>query len=121
MIVAVIDWLFVAVHSLWILGLSISLAAFSYHNWLRQELGRTLRAQWREPAWRVPHFAGLLLVAISIVLMKPSSWWERVLWSILAIIWARDIHSGWKLWHRSPSAQPQHGPHRPEHDPQIEQ
>jgi hypothetical protein len=117
----VIDWPFVAVHSLWILGLSIILAALAYHNWLRQELGRPWRTQWREPAWRVPHFAGLMLIAVSIAVMTPSSLWERILWSILACVWARELHSGWQMWRRSTSSQPQDGSHRPQHDPQIEQ
>jgi hypothetical protein len=39
-----IDWRFVFVSALWILGLSIVLAAFSYHDWLRRETGR----RWRE-------------------------------------------------------------------------
>jgi len=38
------DWWFVAVSALWILGLSIVLAAFSYHDWLRRGTGR----RWKE-------------------------------------------------------------------------
>ena len=116
-----IDWRFVAVHSLWIVGLSIVLAAFSYHNWLRHELGRTLREQWREPGWRLPHFAGVWLVAVSVVLMPATPWWARALWAMLAVIWGRDVHAAWKAWHGSAPAQPEHGAHRAEHDPQVEQ
>jgi hypothetical protein len=37
-----IDWYLVATSGLWILGASILLAAFSYHQWLAGERGRRL-------------------------------------------------------------------------------
>jgi hypothetical protein len=79
-----IDWYFVFTHSLWILGLTIALAAFSYHDWLRKDLGTRLRQQLREPSFRFPLNIGLMLVAVAFVLLESSRWWERVLWLLIA-------------------------------------
>jgi hypothetical protein len=117
----VIDWPFVATHALWILGLAVILAAFSYHNWLRQELGRSFRTQWREPGWRVPHYAGLILIAVSMVLMAGAPVWERAVWAVLAMVWSRQAYAAWQIWSGSPAAKPQHSANGTEHDPEIEQ
>ena len=55
-----IDWPSLARHALWILGLSIVLAAWSYVSWLAaQRKVRTWRATgW--PAFEVPAAAGLM-------------------------------------------------------------
>ena len=78
-----INWYFVFTHSLWIVGLSIALAAFSYHDWLRRELSRPLRRQLREPSFRCPLNVGFLLVAAALVLLESSRWWERALWLLI--------------------------------------
>jgi hypothetical protein len=91
-----IDWAFVAVHGLWILGLSIVLAAFSYHDWLRQERGVPLRVQLREPGWRLPLYSGLLLVASAFVLMRGRALWERALWAALGSSFAWDALAAWR-------------------------
>ncbi len=87
-----IDWYFVFTHSLWILGLSIALAAFSYHDWLRKELNRPLRQQLREPSFRLPSNVGFLLVGLGFMLLENSRWWERVTWFLLACSF------GWSAW-----------------------
>ena len=75
-----IDWPFLAINFLWVLGLSTILAAFSYHNWLRQELGRPLGAELRERTWRMAIGAGVSLVGLSIAVMPRSErWWTRLL------------------------------------------
>lgn len=91
-----IDWAFVGVHSLWILGLAIVLAAFSYHDWLRQERRVPLKQQLREPGWRLPFYSGLLLVALSFVLMRGSAWWERTLWLVLGASFGWDAALAWR-------------------------
>ena len=47
--------------SLWILGLSILLAAFSYHDWLAKETGQRRRELFRRRSWRLPFAAGIVL------------------------------------------------------------
>jgi hypothetical protein len=87
-----IDWYLVFTHSLWILGFSIALAAFSYHDWLRKELIRPLRQQLREPSFRFPMNIGFLLVAVAFMLLESSGWWERALWLLLGCSF------GWSAW-----------------------
>jgi hypothetical protein len=88
-----IDWYFVFTNSLWILGLSIVLAALSYHHWLARELGRRLCDQFREPAWVMPFAGGMVLVSLGLALAEGARWWERVLWAILGVSFA------WRGWH----------------------
>jgi hypothetical protein len=80
-----IDWYLVATSALWILGASILLAAFSYHQWLAGERGRRLRDQWRERSWQQASAVGMLLVCLGFGLSEGSPWWERVIWLALAI------------------------------------
>jgi hypothetical protein len=90
-----IDWYFVGVHSLWIFGLAIVLAAFSWHDWQRRVLGRPLLEQLRLPSSQAPVSAGLLLVSIGLVMMKSATWWERTVWAALAVGFA---WSAWTAW-----------------------
>lgn len=70
-----IDWLYVAVNCLWILGLATVVAAFSFHNWQRQVLKRPLGVQLRERSWQVSLGAGLSLVGLSLAVMPRSERW----------------------------------------------
>ena len=88
-----IDWYFVFTSSLWILGFSIVLAAFSYHHWEAGEKGRRLREQLRLPGWRLWFAVGMSLVCVGFGLAESSRWWERVLWLLLAVSFGWD---GWR-------------------------
>jgi hypothetical protein len=79
-----IDWYLVATSALWILGASILLAAFSYHQWLAGERGLRLRDQWRERSWQLASSGGMLLFCLGFGLSKGSRWWERAMWLVLA-------------------------------------
>ena len=86
-----IDWYLVATSALWILGASILLAAFSYHQWLAGERGRRLRDQWHERSWRLASAAGMLLFCLGFGLSEGSRWWERVVWLALAASFAVQL------------------------------
>ncbi len=79
-----IDWAYVATNSLWILGLSIILAAFSYHDWLAHETRRRRRELFRMVSWRLPFSTGMLLFCLGLGLGRDAERWERTLWGILA-------------------------------------
>jgi len=83
-----IDWWFVAVNALWILGLSIVLAAFSYHDWLRRETGRRWKEVRAQPSWQFPFSGGMLLFCLGMGLGHETAWWERTLWGLLAASFA---------------------------------
>jgi hypothetical protein len=104
---------------LWIVGLSIVLAAFSYADWLRRMQGETFRDRWRRPAWRVPFHGGLLLVAISVVLMRGSAWWERIAWSALGLFFAWEaLRAGRERASAAPEEE--HRAKRADQDPHVE-
>ena len=85
-----IDWYLVFTSSLWIFGLSIVLAAFSYHHWLAGETRRRLREQFREPSWIMSFSAGMVLVGLGFGLAESAQWWERTIWLALAASFAWD-------------------------------
>lgn len=92
-----IDWVYVGTNSLWILGLSILLAALSYHDWLARETGQRRRALFRRLSWRLPLWTGMASFCIGVGLGRELSWWERIFWAALALsaVWqlARQLRS----------------------------
>jgi hypothetical protein len=116
-----IDWVLVGLHALWILGLSIMLAVVSFHNWLRQESGRTFSEQMRVPTCMLPLNAGLWLVTLSFVLLPMFRWWERALWGALLVATTERFWRAWRTWrsHSTP-AQTEHRSDRPDENPHIE-
>lgn len=89
-----IDWWFVAVNGVWILGASVVLAAFSYHHWLAQETGRRLREVLRERSWQIAYPLGAMLFCVGWLLGVADRWWERGLWALLALSFAWRMISG---------------------------
>ncbi len=81
-----IDWYFVFVHSLWLLGASFVLAAFSYLDWYAQETEIARRELFGRPMWRVPASGGLLLVCLGLGLRRELPWWEQASWAVLSVI-----------------------------------
>jgi hypothetical protein len=93
----VIDVRSVIAHSLWILGVAVVLAAFSYYDWWARE-GRRRRDVFRSArGWKMSLAGGLLLIASGFLLMEGTHWWARGLW---LLVWAG---AAFGLW-RTPSA-----------------
>ena len=88
---SLIDWWLVASSALWIMGLSVLLAAFSYHDWLAHETGRRLRDQFKTRTWRIPFSLGMALFCTGLAATRGAAWWERLLWGALALSF------GWQL------------------------
>lgn len=81
----VIDWFSVLINSLWILGLAILLASFSYQYWAAAEAKRPLRTQLNTPAflktfWLSFAFIGAGLVGTS------QAWWETGIWTFFTLL-----------------------------------
>src|SRR6476646_10226123 len=84
-----IDWAYLGAHFLWIFGLSLILAAVSYHTWLDQDLRRAFSAQFREPSWQLAVNVGLSLMALSITVMpRNERWFIRLLALVIALMFA---------------------------------
>jgi hypothetical protein len=88
----VIDWWMVGTNSLWVLGLSILLAAFSYHSWLATEIARPRRDAFDTRSWRLAFAGGMMLTCAGWGLSQGRAWWDRTLWTLLAAWFS------WRLW-----------------------
>jgi hypothetical protein len=90
-----IDWPSLARNALWILGLSVVLAAWSYVAWLAARRGvRTRRAlEW--PVFVVPASSGLMIFAISLA-WGATRTWQGVLWIVLAAAFLAQVAQGWR-------------------------
>ena len=86
-----IDWVNVALNALWILGLSMILAAFSYHHWLASETSRRLRDVLAQPSWKLPFTAGMVLTCVGFGYGLAERWWERTIWTALAVTCAVQL------------------------------
>jgi hypothetical protein len=84
-----LDWAYLGAHFLWIFGLSLILAAISYHTWLDEETRRSFSAQFREPSWQLAVTVGLSLMALSITVMpRNERWFIRLMALIIALMFA---------------------------------
>ncbi len=84
---SLIDWAGVARNALWIAGLSLALAAFSYASWQARAQHSGLRKTLDGRAFQAPFSAGLLLFSVSMA-WGAAAVWERIAWIILAAAFA---------------------------------
>ena len=85
-----IDWINLAINSLWIIALALALAVLSFARWESRKSEQSLKAQLNLPRWSIPlNIAGILfclgLAATS------DAWWERVIWVILSLMYVYQI------------------------------
>jgi hypothetical protein len=90
-----IDWPALVRNALWIVGLSVVLAAWSHLSWLAAQRGvRVWRAvDW--PVFAVPAVAGLTVFAASLAWGTTRAW-ERILWIFLAVAFLAQMIQGWR-------------------------
>ena len=69
-----IDWLTVVAHGFWIAGLALILAALSYHYWLAEQTGHSLREQLAGATFQRAFLGGLLLVGIGLSGVSRQPW-----------------------------------------------
>ena len=84
-----IDWYGLAANGLWIAGLSVIVAAFSYHDWVARETKQRRRDLCRQRSWQLPWTTGMCLTCAGWGLSQASWWWETLLWLALG---------GWFAW-----------------------
>lgn len=63
-----INWFSVAANGLWLIGLALILAAFSYHQWLAGQSGQPIGRVLNNPSFQRWAVIGLLLVGIGLAL-----------------------------------------------------
>jgi hypothetical protein len=91
-----IDWPGVARNALWIVGLSIALAAWSYTRWWASGHKRKGRSALDGPRFQVPFSAGLILFCISLA-WSATRGWERGVWLLLGVAFGWQAIAGWRL------------------------
>jgi len=107
-----IDWPGVARNALWILGLSIVLAAWSYTSWWASMRRIKMRHALGLPRFQAPFAVGLILFCASLA-WSSTRWWERGLWIVLGVAFLWQAMAGWREaarhgWDSSPDSRP-HG------------
>jgi hypothetical protein len=80
-----INWQSLIFNSIWIFGLSLLLAAFSYHCWEAAARGQKLRVQLSRPGFLRWLWLAILLMSIGFLGVSLQLW-EYILWAIVALI-----------------------------------
>jgi hypothetical protein len=80
----VINWYSVFINSFWIVGLSLLLAAVSYHYWLAQTLKRPLRQQLNQPSFNKVFWISFGLVSIGLLGTSQQTW-EMIIWGFFTL------------------------------------
>ena len=93
-----IDWRLVGFSSLWILGLSIILTAFSAADYEASRAPSQARTRdvLRMPGYQAALWGGMVLFCLGL-LGSARAWWEGVLWIGFAIAFG---YQAWQAWQR---------------------
>jgi hypothetical protein len=82
-----IDWLGVITNGLWVLGLAGMLAALSYFDYYAKTHDLSVRQVLNAPMFVRP-FSWAAIVFCVGAAASGGSWWQRVAWAVLAILFA---------------------------------
>lgn len=91
-----IDWPGLIRNALWIVGLSIALAAWSHLSWWAPVHHVKLRQALSLSRFQVPFLAGLTLFCAGLA-WGTTLWWERGLWGILGLAFLWQVIAGWRF------------------------
>jgi hypothetical protein len=91
-----IDWVVVGFGALWILGLGLVVATLSFANYLASQQKRRLRQVLDMPACRIMIDLGLVFFCLGWA-GGVSIIWERIMWAVLALIFAVQIWQARKM------------------------
>ncbi|MCK5642637.1 MAG: hypothetical protein KAJ19_17650 [Gammaproteobacteria bacterium] len=100
-----IDWRMVGFSSLWILGLSIILTVLGFADYHAKTRKRRFREELRGVEYQRLINIGLALFCLGL-LGSSSTWWEKVLWGLLALSFTFFAAQSWwekRPWSRSRS------------------
>lgn len=81
-----IDIWAVLANSLWILGMAVLLATFSWAYWMADTKGGRLRTMMGLPRIQQALNGGAFLFCAGLAATS-RVWWERLLWGLLAVAW----------------------------------
>jgi hypothetical protein len=98
-----IDWVFVGLNALWILGLSLALATLSLALYNASDQNKKLSEVLKRKGYSLFLDLSMILLCLGLFGLL-DAWWERLLWGVLAL---GSITSLWLDTHRK--ATPKHG------------
>lgn len=78
-------------NSLWIVGLSLLLAAFAYHDWLARETQRKRKEVLQQRSWRLAWTIGMLMASSGWLISHGDYWWEKIVFLCLAAWFAWNL------------------------------
>ncbi|MGQ9568786.1 MAG: hypothetical protein ACUVXH_04075 [Anaerolineae bacterium] len=93
-----VDWVGLAFHALWVLGLAVLLTVGSLASWEARRSGRRLAAVLGRPGHVAASSAGLALLALGLA-CTAGPIWERALGGILTAAWVAQ--GAWVLRRRA--------------------
>ncbi len=79
-----VDWLGLVTNAVWLIGLAVGLATFSYADWKAHASGRRLREALNERRVSAALWSGGTLFCVGLALAG-GQWWERLAWGVLAL------------------------------------
>jgi len=89
-----IDWVLVGSSALWILGLSIIIAALSFADYYTTRTHDRFWATLQKPGYRVALHGGLHLVCLGLAL-NARPWWLTLIWLGMGVGFG---HRAWQAW-----------------------
>jgi hypothetical protein len=89
-----VDWVGVAEHAVWVLGLAVLLVAWSLASWEARRAGLRVFTVLGRPGSVAAASAGLALFALGLALVSGQAR-ERALWGVLAV--ASVAQGAWAL------------------------
>lgn len=92
-----IDWWSLFHNGLWVGGLAVALAALSVAYYSSRREGVSLRRKLGQSGFLLPFNLGLALFCLGLF-MAGESWWERLVWAGLAVLFAAQVI--WAYWER---------------------
>lgn len=90
-----IDWKLVGFSALWILGLSVLLATFSFADYAAHVQSARLLDVLKRRDYQLGFYAGLALVALGMT-GSSRAWWETAIWILLTTAFAYQILRTWR-------------------------
>lgn len=100
-----IDVWSIARNSLWILGLALLLATFSYADWKAQQQGCKRSHVTDEPAFCFSINIGLALFGLGL-LATSDSWWEMAAWAVVLLLTLVQMIGCWRQSDGQTSSEP---------------
>ena len=90
-----IDWFSLAFNGLWVAGLVVVLATWSYANWLAHLQGVRTRQLLASPSFQSLFFLGLGLVTLGLFCLG-RGWLEHLVWAALTLLYAWQAYRLWR-------------------------